>query len=219
MSTTTLSLEHLIRPSTMTTGKAPALFMFHGYGSDEANLFPFAPHLPEMLTVISVRAPYPLEPNGYAWYAIQFDEVRGKWNDEVQARDSRDKIITFIEEACEAYHLDSNNITILGFSQGAILSYAIALSFPEKVKNVIALSGYLNENLLQKGYEDKDHSTLNFYVSHGKTDAVIPLEWAQKTSAFLEALNVAHTYEEFPMAHEIAPDNFYAFRKWLAGHL
>lgn len=219
MSLTSLSLEYLLRPSTITTGKVPALFMFHGYGSDEANLFPFASHLPEELAIFSARAPHPLEPEGYAWYAIHFDAERGKWNDEEQARASRDGILTFIEEACETYPIDTDNITLLGFSQGAILSYAVALSFPEKVKNVIALSGYLNENLLVEDYRDKNHERLNFYASHGQRDAVIPLEWAQNTPDFLKALNVAHTYEEFPAGHEVCRENFYAFRAWLANHL
>lgn len=214
-----LSLEYLLRPSTIREGKAPALFMFHGYGSNESDFFSFATQLPEEMTVLSVRAPHPLELSGYAWYAIHFDAEQGKWNDEAQARESRDRVASFIDEACEAYSLDTENITLMGFSQGAILSYAIALSFPEKVKNVIALSGYLNANLLQEGYTNKDHSTLNIYASHGQVDQVIPLEWAQKTPDFLKTLHITPTYEEFPVGHEISPENFYSFREWLVNHL
>ncbi|CAM3370340.1 alpha/beta hydrolase [Zobellia roscoffensis] len=216
MTTAPLSLEHLIRPSSLTDGKPPVLFMFHGYGSNEEDLFSFAPELSEELCVISVRAPYPMEPYGNAWYAINFDAQQGKWSDDEQAKTSRDKIVAFIDEACNTYNLDSERVTILGFSQGTILSYAVALSYPEKIKNVIALSGYINEAILKKGYTEKDHSDLKIYVSHGQVDQVIPPEWAQRAPEFLKNLNIDHVYEEFPVGHGVAPQNFYSFKKWLA---
>ncbi|MEM9144014.1 MAG: phospholipase, partial [Bacteroidota bacterium] len=81
MTTAPLSLEHRIRPSALDRGSVPALFLFHGYGSNEEDLFSFAPELPEELCIISVRAPYTLQPFGYAWYAIHFDAEQGKWSD------------------------------------------------------------------------------------------------------------------------------------------
>ncbi|WP_127136588.1 alpha/beta hydrolase [Flagellimonas oceanensis] len=215
MSLKSLSLEYLLRPSSKVSGKIPALFMFHGYGSNEEDLFSFASELPGELMVISVKAPYNLEPFGHAWYAINFDAEQGKWSDDEQAKESREKIVAFIDEATEAYNLDEENITLLGFSQGTILSYAVALSYPEKVKNVVALSGYINENILVEGYVDKDHSNLNFYVSHGQVDQVIPLEWAEKSPEFLKKLNIPTTYEEFPVGHGVSQQNFFSFKKWL----
>lgn len=199
----------------MKTGRPPVLFMFHGYGSNEEDLFSFAPELPEKLCVISVRAPLLIQPFGFAWYAINFDAPQGKWSDDEQAISSREKIVSFIDDACKAYGLDENQITLLGFSQGTILSYAVALSYPEKVKNVIALSGYINKNILVEDYAHKDHTNLKIYASHGQVDQVIPPEWAQMAPKFLEDLGIAHVYEEFPVGHGVAPQNFYAFKKWL----
>lgn len=218
MSPTPLSLEYLLRPSTKTEN-APVIFMLHGYGSNEEDLFSFASELPEELLVISIRAPYDLDPFGHAWYAINFDAEQGKWSDDEQARISRDKIVSFIDEACAAYNLDENNITLLGFSQGTILSYAVAISFPEKIKNVVALSGYINEAIFSESYTSKNHDQLNIYASHGQVDQVIPLEWAQKTPDFLSNLGVQHTYEEFPIGHGVSQQNFYSFRNWLVKRL
>ena len=58
MTTAPLSLEHIIRPSSLTTKKPPVLFMFHGYGSNEEDLFSFASELPEELCIIAARAAY-----------------------------------------------------------------------------------------------------------------------------------------------------------------
>lgn len=209
-----LSLEHIIRKSTLTEN-APLLIMFHGYGSDENDLFSFASELPEELFIISTKAPLPMQPYGNAWYSINFDAENGKWSDDEEALKSRDLIAQFIDEAVNNYPVNKNNISLLGFSQGTILSYAVALTYPEKVKNIIALSGYINPNLLPENLETKDYSKLNFYASHGSVDQVIPVEWARKAPKFLTALNIKHQYSEFPVGHGVAPQNFYAFKEWL----
>ncbi|WP_116772250.1 alpha/beta hydrolase [Maribacter litoralis] len=219
MTTAPLSLEHIIRPSSLTDKKPPVLFMLHGYGSNEEDLFSFASELPEELCIISVRAPYVLQPYGYAWYAINFDNDKGKWSDDDQAIESRDKIKSFIDEACSTYGLDENNVSLLGFSQGTILSYAVALSYPEKVNNIIALSGYINENILVETYKENNFEHLNFYCSHGDMDQVIPIEWARKAPLLLEKLNIKHVFEEFPAGHGVAPQNFYSLQKWISTKL
>ena len=210
-----LSLVHLIRPAKDPKKKPPVIFMLHGYGSNEEDLFSFASELPENVFIISARAPYPLEPFGHAWYAIHFDNLSGKWSDDGQAIESREKILSFIDKACDAYDLEKNNITLLGFSQGTILSYAVALSYPEKIKNVVGLSGYINRDILVDGYAEKDHSKLKVYASHGQVDQVIPSEWAQRIPDFLKGLGIDFVYEEYPVGHGVAPQNFYSFRKWL----
>lgn len=215
MNVVPLSLEHLIRPNTVPSTKPPVLFMLHGYGSNEEDLYSFAAELPAELFIISIRAPYAMEPFGFAWYAINFDAAFGKWSDDRQAIESREKIVAFIEEACDVYTVDKTNVTLLGFSQGTILSYAVALSYPEKVKNVIALSGYINEGILQEDHESKDRSALNIYASHGQVDQVIPVEWAQRAPELLKKWGISHFYEEFPVGHGVAPQNFYSFKSWL----
>ena len=215
MVNTSLSLNHIIRKSTL-TNNAPLLIMLHGYGSDENDLFSFANELPEELFIISARAPYTMQPFGNAWYAINFDAEKGKWSDNEQAKKSRDLIATFIDEAVASYPVDKNNVTLLGFSQGTILSYAVALTYPAKVKNIVALSGYINTGILPENLEQKDYKNLDFYCSHGSVDQVIPVDWARQTSPFLKSLNIKHQYSEFPVGHGVAPQNFYEFKDWLS---
>lgn len=215
MTNTSLSLQHIIRKSTLKEN-APLLIMMHGYGSDENDLFSFSSELPEKLFIISVKAPYPMHPYGNAWYSINFDAEKGKWSDNEQAKQSRDLIAKFIDEATSTYLVNKDNVTLLGFSQGSILSYAVALTYPEKVKNIIALSGYINSDILPEHIQNKDFSNLDFYCSHGNVDQVIPVEWARQNSPFLTSLNIKHQYSEFPVGHGVAPQNFYEFKDWLS---
>jgi len=212
-----LPLHHLLRPNTDGKPKPPALFMLHGFGSNEEDLFSFAPELPGDLFVISLRAPYELPPYGNAWYAINFEAPRGKWNDVGQAVKSRELLLETITEAITKYRLDPDRISLLGFSQGSILSYALALSYPEKIKSVIALSGYVDPEMLIPGYQDRDLSPLQIYASHGQADMVIPVAWAQQAADFIDALGIDHRYREFPIGHGVSPDNLADFMTWLEG--
>ncbi|HET8839488.1 MAG TPA: alpha/beta hydrolase-fold protein [Flavobacteriaceae bacterium] len=213
MTTKPLSLEYLIRPSNL-SGKAPLILMLHGYGSDERDLFSFAPELPEKYIVVSARAPYPLG-YGNCWYEINFDEYNDKFNNIDQAIGSRKEIEMFLNELIANYPIDATKITFLGFSQGSILSYAVALSHPEKVKQIIALSGYVDESMLVETYHQNDFSKLRIFSSHGISDQVIPIQWARKTQLFLEKLQIKHTYKEYPIGHGVSPQNFQDLKKWL----
>lgn len=219
MSQTNFSLSHIIRESIIKDGTAPLLVMLHGYGSDENDLFSFASELPEKLFIISVKAPYNLEPFGNAWYAINFDAVQGKWSDNEQAIQSRDLIAKFIDEATENYPVNKNNVTLLGFSQGTVLSYAVALTYPEKINNIIALSGYINKDILPDRSDINNYKHLNFYCSHGIDDQVIPIEWARQSRPFLNALMIKNQYSEFPVGHGVAPQNFYELKEWLKDNI
>ena len=210
-----MQLQYLVREPKVILEKNPVLILLHGYGSNEEDLFSFATELPEEYYVISVRAPYDLQPYGHAWYAIYFDADENKFSDDEQAKTSRDTIAKFIDSICEKYPIDSTKVTLIGFSQGAILSYATALSYPEKVNRVVALSGYLNEKVLAEGFQDKSIGNLKFFISHGSVDQVIPVDWARKAKPFLENLGLEVTYKEYPVGHGVAPQNFFDFKNWL----
>jgi len=212
------SLTHTYRASVL-KDNAPLIIMLHGYGSDENDLFSFASEFHENFCIVSVRAPYQIQPHGNAWYAINFDAEQGKWSDNAQAKKSRDCIVMFIDEVLQTYPIDENNITLLGFSQGSILSYSVALNYPEKIRHVVALSGYVNLDLNFSNYVDNDFSNLDIYCSHGSQDQVIPVEWARRTPAILNKLSISHVYEEYPIGHGVSPRNFSSFNKWIESKL
>ena len=210
-----LTLEHNYKAPAKPTEASPVIIMLHGFGSDENDLFSFASELPDNYTIISLKAPIPMQPYGNAWYNIYLDSSDGKFSDTEQAIKSRDLLRDCIDEIIEKYNVQKDNITLLGFSQGTILSFAVALSYPEKIKNVIGLSGYIDKDLLVDGFENNNFSKLNVYSSHGSVDQVIPVSWARKTKPFLENLNIDCAYSEFPVGHGVAPQNFYELKEWL----
>jgi phospholipase/carboxylesterase len=210
-----LSLDYLIREPKIKLDKNPLLLLLHGYGSNAEDLFSFANELPDEYYVISAQAPYDLQYGSYAWYAINFDADQNKFSDNEQAKSSRNLIASFIDELIDTYPIDSKAVSLLGFSQGAILSYAIALSHPEKIKNVIALSGYISAAICEENYQNNDFSKLKIFASHGVVDQVIPITWARKVKPFLDALAIESIYKEYPIGHGISPQIFADFKNWL----
>lgn len=210
-----MSLQYLIHEPKIKLDKNPLLLLLHGYGSNEDDLFSFASELPEEYFVVSAQAPYPLMYGSYAWYAINFDADENKFSDINQAKQSRDLLINFIDELIVKYPIDKEKITLIGFSQGAILSYAIALSYPEKISKVVAMSGYLNTEMAKEHFEQNNFSNLKIFASHGTVDQVIPVDWARKTGPALERLGINFVYKEYAVGHGVAPQNFYDFRNWL----
>ena len=210
-----MTLHHLVREPKIKLDKNPLLLLLHGYGSNEEDLFSFASELPEEYFVVSARAPFDMMYGSYAWYAINFDADENKFSDIRQAQTSRDIIANFIDELIAEYPIDQENVTLIGFSQGCILSLAIGLSYPEKVKRVVGMSGYFNEEIALTDYAKNDFSNLNIFCSHGTVDQVVPVDWARKSEPKLKALGIAVTYKEYPIGHGISPQNFYDFKTWL----
>ncbi|RYG29132.1 MAG: alpha/beta fold hydrolase, partial [Chitinophagaceae bacterium] len=171
-----MSLYHLVRKPAVMLEKNPVLVLLHGYGSNEEDLFSFASELPQEYFVVSARAPFDMSYSSYAWYAIDFSADEKKFSDLVQAAQSRDRIVDFLDKLPQQYPIDPDQITLVGFSQGAILSYAVALSHPDKIKQVAALSGYLNTDIVIPGFDKNDFSKLRFFISHGSVDQVVPVD-------------------------------------------
>ena len=212
-----MNLHYLVQEPKIKHDKNPLLLLLHGYGSNEEDLFSFATELPQDHYVISVRAPHNLQPYGHAWYAIHFDADENKFSDNEQAKESVQIIASFIDEIIKQYPIDSKNVNLIGFSQGAILSYATALTYPEKIAKVVALSGYFNQEIVPENIDTNANaiSHLKFFISHGSVDQVIPVEWARKAQPFLENLGLKVVYHEYPIGHGVAPQNFYDFKNWL----
>lgn len=212
-----MSLHYIVRKPQQETENPPVLILLHGYGSNEQDLFSFAEELPKELLIISAQAPYEMGYGGYAWYAINFDNVNGKFSDLKQAKTSIDAIASFIEEIKVKYNTKPNKTFLLGFSQGAILSYSLSFIYPNKVNHVIALSGYINNEMIPKKISDKIKT--DYYCSHGTVDQVLPVDWARKSKPFLDNLNLHNDYSEYNVGHGVAPQNFYSFKSWIEARL
>ncbi|MDG4950360.1 phospholipase [Weeksellaceae bacterium KMM 9724] len=211
---TDLSLSYLYRLAKQQEGEKPTLLLLlHGYGSNEADLFSFAPELPEEFFIASVRAPRQIQYGGYGWYDINFMDAQ-KFNNVDQANESMKTIRTFIQEVIEKHDLNADEVWLCGFSQGSILSYALTLHDQQNIHRVICMSGYPAPDIMGDKVQS-NFNDLEFFVSHGTEDGVIPVDWARNGEKLLKHLNIPHVYKEYRSGHGVVPQNFYDILAWI----
>lgn len=207
-------IQYLERKPRIQQDRNPLIVLIHGYGSNEADLFSFAEDLPDEFHVVSVQGIHALAPDMYTWYEIDFVNME-KFNNVPQGIESRNQLVEFIDGFTTENQLDKENVWLCGFSQGAILSYAIALNFPEKVKHIACLSGYPEPNFIGEFNLELDYSQLDFFISHGVDDMVIPVEWGRKGKPILDELGIKNEYHEYRSGHGIVPQNYWDLMSWM----
>lgn len=210
-----MDLKYLVREPENITENTPIIFLLHGYGTNEQDLFSFTPELPKDWIVVSFRAPRNTPYEGFCWYDIDFSSAE-RFIDVEQAEESLSAILEKITEIKKHYGIEIAPTHIAGFSQGGILSYALSLKKPEFFTKVILLSCYPEMRILQNIEKDKKKfQHLRFFVSHGTEDAVIPLEWARKGADLLYDLGCFFTFREYVAGHGINQKNFIDLMQFL----
>jgi len=219
MSDHTFSLFHQAAPpKSGLEGKPPLLLLLHGYGANEDDLFSLAPYLDERFMIVSARAPVTLQPMSYAWFNLGF-APQGIIVNPAEVESSRRTIRKFIGEIVEAYKCDPNAVYLMGFSQGAMMSLAVALTYPGSAAGVVAMSGRMLPQTLSR-IPDKDALIgLPIFMAHGARDTLLPVSHGRDARAALSELPVELTYREYDMGHEISADSLEDITEWLKDRL
>jgi phospholipase/carboxylesterase len=198
--------------------KPPLLLMLHGVGANERDLLPLAPELDPRLHILSLRAPLTRGPNSYAWFTVAFLPTGFKIAPE-QLDASRKRVVEFIRAAVKRYDADLERVYLLGFSQGAIMSLTVALTEPELLAGVIALSGRIPPEVEPWIVAPERTAGLPVFLAHGREDSVIPYEWAERARPILERQRVALEYHAYDMEHQIGAQTLADLTAWLTAHL
>lgn len=206
-------LSYRIKKSVLSRGPYPALILIHGYGSNMDDLFSFSNYLPEQYTIISLQGPLESPFGGGAWYSINFDSNLKKWSDDIEALTSIRKIKDQLDYFTSTYELNSQDISLMGFSQGAILSWALLLDYSSLFRRAICMSGYINQEILQKPL--LEYRDVLAYCSHGLNDLTIPYEWAKTSIECLKKNNPKVFFNNYPNGHNVSPENFESILSWI----
>jgi phospholipase/carboxylesterase len=212
------NLTYSISQPTEKLKSNPLLIVMHGYGSNENNLFDLAKLLNPKFFVASLRGAKALGGDGYCWFKIERLANKQIKYDYKEAEESRSKIVDFIRALCKTYKADSNHVYLMGFSQGAIMSYDILLKSNFKVKGIMALSG----RLMNESAENYNHLTSNarVFVAHGSQDEVLDISELTKVSNFFKKKIVEQlTLKTYAMPHTISDEEVMDIKLWLNQNL
>jgi phospholipase/carboxylesterase len=185
-----------------------ALVLFHGRGTDEHDLAPLLDALdPERrLLGLTPRGPLSLPPGGAHWYAVE--EIG--FPDPATFRSTYDDVAAWLD----GLGLDWERTVLGGFSQGAVMSYALSLGRGRpRPAGVIALSGFVPT---VPGFElDLEPPLPRFAIGHGTLDPVIGVDWGRRARSLLEQAGAEVLYRESPLPHAIDPRFIVDLRAWL----
>lgn len=207
-------ISYRIRKATTSNTNHPCIILLHGYGSNADDLFSFANFLPNHLTIISLEAPLDTPFGGKAWYSIHFDMAQDKWSDLEEAKKSLASITKQLEYFINEYHLNPKDISLMGFSQGAILSWSLLLDQPNQFRRAICMSGYINMQLMEKPINK--YQNILAYASHGTNDPTVPYKWAESSVNELRSNNPKVTFNSYADGHNVSQENLRDLLEWIS---
>lgn len=193
----------------------PLVIFLHGFGSNEEDLFGIKDALPSTWTYLSARAPMPVDAQGFRWFTkTPGDGDYDGMTDDLQS--SATLIKAFVAKATVKYHTQPDRVFLVGFSQGAIMSYEVALRDPELVRGIAALSGSVLPVLKAQLKPDERLGQLAIFIGHGTLDQALPYVSATRANEVLSGLGLKPQFHTYPgMNHTISAAEVQDLKAWL----
>ena len=192
-------------------GKPPLLVLLHGFGADENDLMPLAVRLDPRLAIASLRAPIRRPAGGYSWMNSNSSDA------DLDA--AKRMVLECVDQVAIATGADRDRVYLAGFSQGAMLTLAIALTAPKQIAGAAVLSGRLVTSVREHHAPDEQLRGLPILVTHGTEDPQIPVRSARDIRLLLRTLPVTLEYHEFDSGHHISDFNVSVLDGWLRQQL
>jgi phospholipase/carboxylesterase len=198
-------------------GPFPTILALHGWGANAHDLLGLARVLQggnALFLCPQGPVEVPLGPEagmGNGWFPLS----QGGPPNKVDFMIAKNLIRAFLEDAMERYPVDPECLAVLGFSQGGVMAYDLALESPERFRALMVLSSWLPEELATNFSPSPAFAQLPTLVLHGEQDSMVPVERARESRDRLEALGVPVAHGEYPMGHEISQQAVRDLDGWL----
>lgn len=136
---------------------------------------------------------------GFSWYDIYENPLPGIQRSKKLLEETFDKLTTDLK-------VDLQKTFLLGFSQGALMTFEFGTRYGENLAGYIPISGYTQDpNLILKEANKKVIHSTDWFVSHGTQDDVIPIEKVRKQMTLLKNSGFKLNYKEYQKGHSIEP--------------
>ncbi|HJW25924.1 MAG TPA: alpha/beta fold hydrolase [Rhodocyclaceae bacterium] len=204
-----------------------AVIWMHGLGADGTDFEPIVPEL-GLPAAPGVRFIFPDAPHrpvtcngGYvmrAWYDIVSLEPHSREIDEAGLLESREIVRQLI--AREAGRgIPSHRVFLAGFSQGGAVAYLSALTHPEPLAGVIALSTYIPSPGLITANLSEANRHIPIFAAHGTGDDVVAPTLGMQALDSVKNLGLTPEWHTYAMSHSVCPEEVADIGAWLAGRL
>ncbi len=196
------------------TENSKCIIMLHGVWSNESDLFWLADYFSQSDYIFSLRGPFELGNNRAAWYPVDFSSGSPRYRSE-DVEKGYEYIIGFIQQIQDEYRIPAERIFLMGFSQGAILSYYTLAKSPELLAGIIALSGRILPEI-SMSFEKERFSGKKIFIGHGSLDKVISVDASNGAIWFSEILGILPEVHIYSIGHSIAREEMNDIIAWLS---
>ena len=190
---------------------ARLLLMLHGYTGDENSMWVFARELPRHFWMVAPRAPHPSEMTGYSWRPLQ-PGTFGRPSLE-QILPAAEALIRLVDEYQASVGIESPDFDVMGFSQGAAMTNALAFLYPQRVRKIGILAGFVPSGL-EDYVPERPLEGKSVFVTHGTKDDMIPIDRARSSIGILEAAGAQIVYCEDDVGHKVSLNCLRALRSY-----
>ena len=208
----------IIEPS---SGNSPTqmIIFVHGYGADGNDLIGLANYfqstLPEAI-FLSPHAPEAcsMNPSGYQWFDLTSTDPAVLWSKILVAADHLNE---FIDSKLLEYNIAEENLALIGFSQGTMMSLHVSLRRKNTMAAVLGYSGRLiGADLLKDDLISKP----SIYLIHGDQDPMVPYQDSLTAEKVLKEYSIdIKTHISKHTQHSIAEDGLRIGVDFLASKL
>jgi phospholipase/carboxylesterase len=184
------------------TSETKILLLLHGHLGNENVMWILANPLPKGYTLIAPRAPVKLGENQFSWHKIQ-----PQWPTLDQYKRLTDQLLTRVDAWAKDNLAGSSPYDVMGFSQGAVMAYALAFLHPDRVKRIAAIAGLIPQNWRPQ----LDAESLNrtrFFIAHGTQDEIIPVKKARQASEWLKEKGADVSFCTAETGHKLSANCF-----------
>ena len=192
-----MTIEYRARPA---AGEPEGLLaLFHGRGADEHDLFPLLDLLDPARRLLGVTpgGPLHLPPGGKHWYTLGGIPTP----DAETFHATAPLLAAFLD----ALPMPMDRVVLGGFSQGAVMSYAMSLG-PGRPRpaGLVAMSGFLPR---VEGWplEPERLAGVPVGIAHGTLDPVIGVDYGREAAETLSAAGVDVLLLESAVPHMVDP--------------
>ena len=165
------------------------VILLHGYGANGENLIELANEFQPIIPDAHFIAPNAIEPweggfpNSYQWFSLYAGTERSALDSLApKIKNANQILLKFIEKQLQRFDLSYENLILIGFSQGSMMSIYQGLIMPKKIAGIISFSGKVVE---PTSVGDKIISKPNICLIHGTDDSVLPFSNFQEAQIIL----------------------------------
>ncbi len=236
--TSVLASARVVAPEVMRPDhRYPLVVVLHGRGGSGerfAGLFVAAGLSPDVI-VMAPQGPYPthqLNGFGFSWFppVELFKELTtrdGATTDVAAHRQSdlevyeravsRNHVLAAIDEVIRTYPINPDQVFVLGFSEGGVVAYDLALNHPNRFQGLVSVGTYLPRAIASPDVLAAAKGQIRALVCHSPEDEAVSIDDGKSAYKRLREAGITSRFVRYDGGHRLSAELLATIVKWIDG--